>query len=133
VFPLLLADGGGGTQAVEGSRRSVVAAFHSRTLCFLGEGLLGQAHDRLEEVVVGPQSVVELVGKQGLGNGVEAVRAEQGTHEGGVLLFDDTVVILLIGSTARQTNSLSQFFPEVEEVVVEEGGVVVGMNLDHVE
>ena len=59
-----------------------------------------QMHHGLEEVVVDPQVVIEPVGGQDVGNGVEAKIAEVVADKGTVLLLDVGVVVLLIGAGA---------------------------------
>jgi len=121
LFSAFLGDGGGFAEAVEGGARLVVAAPY---LCRLAlrrdHDLLCQAHHRLEEVVVHPHLVVELIDGDGLGDGIEPIVAQIGTNQGGVLLFDEAIVVLVVGSAAGELNTLDGVFPEAEQVVIEE-------------
>jgi hypothetical protein len=60
-----------------------VAAFDTCRAAFDGDdGLLGQMHDRLEEVVIEPHFVIQQVEKAGLLDGVEAIVAQVSTYQG---------------------------------------------------
>jgi hypothetical protein len=64
-------------QAVKRSLCWVVVGFDARGLVGQGDdGFLGQTHDRLEEVVIEPQVVVERIEGQGLRDGIETVKSE---------------------------------------------------------
>jgi hypothetical protein len=88
-------EGRGFAEAVEGGARLVMAALDPCRLAISSRDhdLLPQAHHGLEEVVIGPHLVVELIKSQGLGDGVEALVAQIGSHEAGVLLFDEAVIV----------------------------------------
>src|SRR4030065_7938 len=57
--------------------------------------LLPQAHHGLEKVVVEPEPVVERVEQVRLVDGIETVVANVGTDKGGVLLLNETIVVLV--------------------------------------
>ena len=101
--------------------------------------LLLEMHNGLKEVVVDPHLVVELTEGQGLGNRVESIIAQVGAYEGGVLLFDEAVIVsfgfaqdrFVIGSAAGEMDARHFLFPESLQVVVEELGAVVRVDFEH--
>ncbi len=119
-------------QAVEGGLGVVETAFDLDPATIVGgeNDFLGQAHDGLEEVVVAPHVVIELVEKDGLRDGIETVVAEIGPDEGIVFLLDETVVILVPGARARKLQVFDLVAPEADQVVIEELAAVVGVNFD---
>jgi hypothetical protein len=109
----------GGAEALEGSARLVEAALHTPgAICGRGHSLLAETDHRLEQVVVEPHFVVELIEQQGLGHGVETLVAEEGSDLGKVLLFDETVVVLVKRAAAGEFDALGSLSPEADEVVV---------------
>ena len=55
--------------------------------------------------------------------------AEVVTHQRRVLLFDEPVVLLVIGTAAGELDTWDGFIPEAEHMVVEELAAVVGVDL----
>ena len=96
----------------------------------LGEDSLGgHAQDGLEEVVIEPHLVVEAVEEACLGHSVESCVAQVGADEGGILLLDEAVVILVKGSGARDLDAFDDVPPQAKKVVIEELAAVVGVDL----
>ena len=61
-----------------------------------------QLHDRLKAVVVGPQELgVEIIQPRQLSGSVETLVPDQAPDQGPVLLLDMGVVVLVLGSRAR--------------------------------
>ena len=118
-------------EAVEGGSSPVVAVLHSCRLTIItrDNDLLLQPHHWLEEVVVEPRSVVEVVQSQGLGDGVETLVAQVSTNQGRVPLFDEAVVVLVVRSAAGEPHPLDPLLPEAEHVIIEELATVVRMHL----
>jgi hypothetical protein len=77
----------------------------------------------LQEVVVDPYFVVELVDGDGLGDGIEAVVAQVSSDQARVLLFDEAIVVLVVRSAAGEGNTLDNALKEAKQVVVEELGL----------
>ncbi len=99
--------------------------------------LLTQAHDGLEEVVIEPHFVIELIERQGLRHGVEALIAQVSADQSKVLplpasrqVFNEIVIVLLEGATAREMNTLDNVLPEAHKVVVEELTAVIGVDFE---
>ena len=81
-------------------------------------GFVFEAHDRLEEVVVEPQLVVEAINGQGVGDGVEAFVAEEVAHEGIVLLLNEAIVVGVARPTAGEEEVGGRLFEETDELKV---------------
>jgi hypothetical protein len=86
-------------------------------------------HDRLKEVIVDPHLIIELIDSQHVGDGVEAFIAQISPDQGGVLLFDARIVILVVGAAAREGHALDALAPEAKHMMIEELTPVVGVNL----
>lgn len=121
-----LADRVSGTQAIERGLGVVEATLDpgvlARDRCDL---FLDQMHHGLEEVVVEPHLVVETIEQTGLFDGVQAIIADDSSHQGGILLFHLAIVILVIGATARQDGTADTLAEETQEVLVQELAAVV--------
>ena len=91
------------------------------------DGFVLQTQDRLEEVVIQPHQVVELVQQVGLPDGVQALIAQVGADEGVVLLLDEAVVVTLEGPAAGELNGPVTILPEATQMIVEELAAVVGV------
>src|SRR4030042_2277750 len=132
---LLCRDGVSLAQAVQGGAGSVEASSDAKRLAVeRGRGsrcFLSEAHDRLEEVVVEPHLLIELVDGLGLFGSVKASRAQIGPDQGGVLLLHKAVVILVEGSAAGEGDVFDCLFPEADQVSVEEFAAVIGMDFQH--
>ena len=121
-----------GTESVEGCAHVVIPSPDLGALSRLREDrLFDDTHDRLEEVVIEPHQVVEAVDILGLLHGVQAVIAPVGTYGVGIALFDERVVVLVVGPTAGQVHLRGLLFPEASHMVIEELAAVVGMNFAH--
>lgn|GEM_PF-4559298 len=106
-------------------------SFHANRLTgFLDDLLLSQMHHWLEEVVVAPHLVVEHVESDSLYDGIEALVAEECTHQRGILLFHSGVVVLVKGATARELYTLDNVAPEAQQMVAEELTAIVGMDFE---
>ncbi len=89
-------DNFGGTEAPEEGAGLIEAALHVPGAVWVcGDFLLPQADHRLEQVVVDPHFVAELLEQQGLRHRVEALMAEESADLGKVLLFYEAIVILV--------------------------------------
>ena len=81
--------------------------------------------------MVDPYEVVDVVEGQDVSNGVEPMVAEEGADEGEVLLLDTGVVVLVIGARAGQGDAWDEVAPEAQQVIVEKGTVVIGVDSEH--
>ncbi len=52
-------------------------------------------------LVVQPHLVIEMVEGDGLLGGIESLITQVGSHQRGVFLFDVTVIVFVVGATAR--------------------------------
>jgi len=127
----LLGDGVGLAEAVERDAGVVIAPPGAGGVVLGGgkEYLVHQVHDGPEEVVVEPHLVVEVVEGEGLLDGVQPFMAQESADEGGVLLLDVGVVVFVEGAAAGEVDMRGLFFPEAQEMVVEELAAVVGVDL----
>lgn len=87
--------GGHGEETVEGRLGAVVGAGQAVPWPSGWGRLL--AHDRVKEVVEEPHAVVNAVEQVGLGDGVEAGKAEVAPHQGAVFLLDEGMSFLRKG------------------------------------
>ena len=113
----------------QGSLRQIKSSFVAGGAVRAGlQGLLGQAHDRLEEVVIEPHVVVQPIESLSLQHRVEALGAQVSPDQGGILLLDEAVVVLVVRAATRQLHLLDPFAPEADQVGVEELAAVVRMD-----
>ena len=105
----------GAGQPVQGRRGRVVSAFDLTIF----KVFLVQAHHGLEEVMVQPKLVIELVEQVGLGNRVETIVTSIGAHMGEVVFFDKAIVIFGIRASAAEFQGMGTFLPEPHQMIVE--------------
>src|SRR6187455_2540459 len=92
-------------------------------------GFLDEMQDRLEEVVVDPHLVVEGVQRRALLGRVEAGLAEVRPDQRVVLLFDEAIVVLLVGPRTREVEPGDLLTPDPHQMVVQKLRPIVGMEL----
>jgi hypothetical protein len=120
----------GSTESLKRSAGRAVATPDVRGAVLSGVGgFLLHAKDGLEEVVVEPHSVIEAVEGSGLGDRVEALMAEVASDEGGVLLLDEAVVVLVERATAGEAEARDSVVPVADEMIIEELTAIVRMDL----
>jgi len=117
-------------EPLEWGLRAVEGTFELPVELWVGDrGLGGQTHDRLEKVVIEPHEFVELVEQACLSDGIEAAVAQVGADQSKVLLLDEAIVVLVERAAAGDSDTGHLVSPEAEQVVVEEFGAIVGVDL----
>ena len=115
----------GGAEALEGGLWCIEAPFEMRLSMLGGELLADEAHDGLEEVVEEAHLGIELIERVSLGNRIEAHIAQVAAYQGGILLFDEAIVILVVGTAAREGDAGHLLLPEAQQVGIEDFTAVV--------
>jgi len=87
--------------------------------------LLGQAQNRLKEVVIEPQAVIQRIKHALMGKGIKAGIPEQVAHERAVLLLDEAIVVLHIRPTARQGDDLDRIAEVAHHGVIQEFAAIM--------
>jgi len=109
-------------EAAIGGFRIIVASRQLAT----GSDFFFELHDRLEEVGVNSQGLVELVQETQLRWGIVAVVTNGFADDGVVFLFDEAVVVLAIGATPGEGDAFS--FTVAIELVVDKLRAVIGVD-----
>lgn len=73
----------------------------------------------------------ELVGLAPAWSRASCVMAEVRAHQAVVFLFDEAVVVLLVGAGARELGSREELSPDSNQRTVEELCPIVGVNFEH--
>src|SRR3990172_678690 len=116
-----------GTQAIERGLSLVIDPFGAQRI--VGGDFLFQAHHRLEEVVVQPELVIELVEQIGLRHRIQALVTDVSPHQAEVVLFHKAVIVLLKGAAAGEFHSLELALQEFEQESVEKLAAIVWVEL----
>ncbi len=93
---LLVTQPTGSPQALIGRLRPVPGASHAIRF----HSLLFEMQHRLKQVVVEPHLLVESIHGGHLLRSIQPQRADLLPHQAGILLFDEPVIIFVIGPTA---------------------------------
>jgi len=108
-------------QAVEGWQGSVIQATSAGWMMVIGQQvtLFLQTQNRLKEVVVEPEFVIQAVEQAGLRNRIQTPIANIGADEREIVLFDEAVVVFVEGATARDFGA-HFLSPEAQQMGIEE-------------
>jgi hypothetical protein len=90
-----------------------------------------QFEDRLEEIEVEAQVLVDTLEEQELGLGVEAIITDEATDDRPIFLFDMGLIVFLVRARTGKGDLLK--VAVMEEQVVDEFGAVVGVNAEQIE
>ena len=119
-----------GTQSFKGGLSGVEFTLDAKCpLVSAGAAFLLQAHDWLEEVVVQPHEVVDVVEEVGVLSSVEPIITQESPDQGGIFLFHKAVIVLMVRAAARQLNRWVDVVKEAPQMLIEEFSPVVRVKL----
>jgi hypothetical protein len=87
----------------------------------------------LKEVVEEPQAIIEAAQDIQMSLGIEAAIADISPDQAVVVLFGEAVVVFLKGAAARESQLWEFLVPLLDQELVEELGIIIGVDLQHLE
>src|SRR5512145_2796385 len=87
-----------------------------------------EAHDGLEEVVIKPELIVELVRQMGVSDSIQTVITKVGSDLAKVVFFNKAIIIFDVGTAATDVQGADPFTPTAQQNLIDEFGAVIWMN-----
>lgn len=87
-----------------------------------------EAHDGLEEVVIKPELIIELVRQLGVSDCIQTVISKVGPDLAKVVFFDKAIIIFDVGTAAADVQGVDPFTPTAQQNLIDECGAVIWMN-----